>query len=117
MAKWLYHLEIAQEFHDCQEGKITIQQLASTVVSKTKQLKCYNTFEYLQNIVDRINDLANDTLLNDVDAREAFDELWEELYDWGDTTVRHGWPPTKLCWINTILSPQQRKELSDSYEV
>lgn len=41
------------------------------------------------------------TKLDDRDW-DDFDELLDELYDWGDIVVEDTWPYRKVCWIDGL---------------
>lgn len=103
MARWRHRLDFRPFWND---DSLIIQEKAkraSEAIEKTFPLYLTPENEDFDMDLDMINDyfkgVAEDPLAN----ADDFDEVIEQLYDWGDQEVKPfgEWPRNKMCWIAT----------------
>lgn len=98
MANWKYKINLKEEWKAAQAGEMTIQQLAQRVRHLLGRLPVAKTDATLAALIEDFQGIVDDPY---TDA-DDFDEVWAQLYDWGDTVLEATWPTTKLCWIGTF---------------
>lgn len=106
MADWQRKLKLNPEWDQCKEGEITPQELAASIAAKLEKLEKFNN-EYvdgqLDDLICEFQYLSKDTLENLEEIREEFDEIMNQLYDWGDIKLSGGFfDAKKVCWIDTF---------------
>lgn len=102
MANWERKLDLRDVWRLALDNKITMCELAKIVADKLIKLR---NFKFVS-INDEKNDLTEkfqDLAANDETTKDDFDEVLEELYNWGDIRLNNEWPPRKVCWIATLF--------------
>jgi hypothetical protein len=94
MSYWKNRLDIKTEWVKAKNGEMTPEELGKIIAKKIRQLKCY------QDEVDTLEELVYG-FENITDGVREFDDLMEQLYDWGDIKLNDRFPPDKMCWIAT----------------
>ena len=99
MTKWMNTLDLTDVWDKAKEGKISIQDLAKVIFYRLPRIT---------NGLDGDLELERDFLRDDFEdlsenpevTTEEFNELFDSLYDWGDTYLGEN---RKVCWIATIF--------------
>lgn len=72
MAEWKHVIDISDSFYKYSTGKVTVREAADDLIEKLRRSP------YVHDLVGMIWNLT------DCDDAEEFDELLEELFDFGD---------------------------------
>lgn len=96
MAIWYNSIDLVEEWGQLKSGEITTAQFCGIVATK---LEAITKMVGIRNI-ERGNFAEDFRKLSEQEevSNEEFDDLWGQLYDWGDSPYRNG----KLCWISTF---------------
>lgn len=96
MANWKYKLNIKDEWQQSKAGKLDYNSLAKIIATKLDKFGTDD--DDLTDIIVRFLEYADNG-----DDVEEFDDIMEQLYDWGDTLLDDSsWPHKKMCWIGTF---------------
>lgn len=98
MSNWRYKIDVSAEWEQAENEQINAATLAGLVAKKLKELPCVDTDRELEDIIIELESMA----ISETANFDNFDNIYDSLCDWGDTTVGGGWPPTKMCWIGTF---------------
>ena len=91
MTKWKYTIDIKKEWEECGEEKISTLELTKKVIEELdKYLNIRGEDESLEYIRDNFQGLID----CDIDDKDEFDGILEELYDWADES---------RVWIKTMF--------------
>jgi hypothetical protein len=98
MAEWQRSLNVKAEWEQAKAGTMTLSALASVVARKLLALRDFD---------DPSLDDEKATLVDEFKALEEqeevmaseFNELWEQLYDWADTSLDAKFNGKKACWV------------------
>lgn len=97
MAQWHSRIELQPEWNATKNGSMTVSQLATVIAKRLKETKPL-TQTYLESrrlwLIEQFEEMGE----SDSDVEE-FDDLMEELYNWGDTDLDNNWNGLKVCWI------------------
>lgn len=100
MAQWRSRIELQPEWDATKNGSMIVNQLATVIAKKIKETKPLNQI-YLESrrlwLMEQFEEIGERSNL-DV---EEFDDLMEELYNWGDTDLDGKWNGEKVCWITS----------------
>lgn len=112
MSKWKYTIDISLPWYRRLKGLISIQELAKIVAEKIRNI--VPDKDQCLGLIDDFEELSTDQgLADEQEAIEIFDQLMLWFYDWADTIIDDSsWPYKRLCWINTILSPNGLEALN-----
>jgi len=84
----------------CENDKSLFRELAKEIVFKLRLL-----LPFENSLDDEKEDLIYEfeEIVNCPECTiEDFDNIMEDLYDWGDIKLDDEWPPAKVCWIGTF---------------
>lgn len=102
MANWQRTLDLVPEWGKAQAEQITPSQLAKVVAERLAALEPFTTFDHIEEgrleLISQFQMLGDDL---DCDFTD-FNEVFEDLYDWGDTALTPGLGGKKVCWIKTF---------------
>jgi len=99
MANWQSTLNIANDWQKCQRNEITLIELSKVIASKLEKIRDLDN----QEINEEKECLITEFKLFEGDSRDDFDELMEQLYNWGDILLdNNSWPRKRVCWIKTF---------------
>lgn len=102
MANWQRTLNLLPEWKMRIDDEISLQDLSRVVaerLSAVKQLGISDLDEQRDDLVHQFKEMSNDTSL----TVDEFDEVLNELYDWGDTHIDGSiLAGKKACWIKTF---------------
>jgi hypothetical protein len=98
MANWRYQINLSDLREQYEEKKMTIDEFGKKIAER---FRAQSWFEKVQ---DDIDDILGS--LECIESEEDFNNIIEELYDWGDTTLptpRSQMPMfNKMCWIGLV---------------
>ena len=108
MANWKLTLDVSEPWKKASSDVISPNEFCAQIIPLLKRLltkvKLFNNLEEeaneLEDIIEAFEDEAKDESL----TKDAFDSLWNELYDWADHEVSpySEFPKNRLCWVNTF---------------
>lgn len=105
MSNWKLRVSFKDFWGEYGKGNLTIQKVSGKVVERLNKLldkvKDQLLKDTLGEIIMEFEDVAKSPELTVND----FDNVLNELYDWGDTEIEPfgKWPTNKMCWISTII--------------
>jgi hypothetical protein len=114
MANWQRTVRLNPEWGQAQEGEITYQALAASIVKKLRLLRPFKAElddinEGLDEIVTEFECLAEsaDTNVSDIDC------VMHDFYDWGDIRLDGDWNGKKVCFIDTFALPSKDRQITE----
>jgi len=91
--RWQNRLDLIDLWKAQKEEKLTVPELAKAIAKRIRELRCYEKEIFtLEEIADRFEYCEDDV--------EEFDDILNDLYDWGDISIER-WK--KMCWIATTF--------------
>jgi len=97
MADWKYKLRIKEPWQAAKRGEIDLQELARYIVTGLQRIAIHEPEDDdLQQIIDDFQ------AVDEQFTRDDFDDVMENLYNWGDCRLSVTWPAERLCWIETF---------------
>jgi hypothetical protein len=98
MTDWQRTLDVSDVWDQVSDGEISVPAFAGMVATRLKRLKPFADHivenEKLE-LVDQFESMSEDST-SDFDD---FDLVWNELYEWGDTSLDNRFNGKKVCWI------------------
>jgi len=88
MANWKYKIDISKEHHAFEDAECDIYVVVDKLVA---ELKMSPYAEYMDFTIERLESLRG---IPEDEAVEEYDELLQEVYDFGNENHR--------LWVNTI---------------
>ena len=107
MANWKFKLNVSEPWRKAQSGEISPNELSSEIAKLLKPLLKYidalKGYENVKMELDDIIEVFEEEAKDESMTSDAFDSLWNELYNWADNEVPPfgEYPHNKLCWIQT----------------
>jgi hypothetical protein len=113
MADWQLKIDISKEWDKSSEEE-TVENLIPLVDKLLAELKRIKPVvdkrfsdytDDLDEIIEGFEDIKNDLNAcdpNDYPDYDVFNNVLQDLYNWGDIPLDNKWPPKKLCWIGHI---------------
>ena len=100
MTNWKYKVELHDVIEQCENEKITVEQLSKEVVRRLKTLE--STISE-KRYAETLNDIIN--RFDSCSDEDDFNEILNDLYDWGDTEINYSPSLIKnrLCWIGAAF--------------
>lgn len=99
MSDWQCKLDLTDIWNK-HPGEITIQELCKIISDRLSKLVVPEIDEIEYDHLDLCDEF--EILSTDKEATvEEFDEIMQDLYDWGDTSLDNEFAGKKICWIAT----------------
>jgi len=102
MANWEYHIDLKAVWKEYEDEKINVETAGKKVAEVLKNFKM--TAEINNYLLDTLSEIICN-FDNCCDDEEEFNDIMQDLYDWGDTDMPT--PPgkmqRKLAWIATQI--------------
>ena len=100
MSDWQSRLDLTDVWNK-HPDRITIQELCKTISERLRKLNPTRVPDY---VVEEKENIADEFEILSIDKEttvEEFDDIMQDLYDWGDIRLDNKFIGRKVCWIAT----------------